>query len=82
MSLKKANRVRTICEVLREINDVLQNSEIQKKILPKLIEAETMAKKMEKKLIYYNKAGFPEWWGENPDYEKDLARRMNKRYVV
>jgi hypothetical protein len=81
MSLKSASKLRTLCEVVREINDILQGDKIHEKILPKLIEVEYMAKKMEKKLLEYNKNGFPDWWAENSDYEKDLERRLNESYL-
>lgn len=40
MSLRGAAESRTLCEVLREINDILQGNPIHEEILPKLIEAE------------------------------------------
>jgi hypothetical protein len=82
MSLRSASKLRTICEVIREVNDILQNKEIHKEILPKLIEIEYMAKKMEKKLLEYNRNGFPDWWKENKDYEKDLEKRIDKSYLA
>jgi hypothetical protein len=83
MSLRKADETRTICEVLREINDIIQDdSSLVKSILPKLIEAETMAKKMAKKLVEYNKEIFSDWWEVNSDYEEDLKRRIEKSYLT
>ena len=82
MSLRNASTMRTICEVLREINDLLQGCSVHLAVLPKLAEAERMAKKMEHKLIEYNKNGFPEWWEENKDYEIDLRERLKTSYLV
>jgi hypothetical protein len=81
MSLRGATEKRTICEVLREINDVLQGNPIHSKILPKLIESEAMAKKMAGKLVEYNKEIFSDWWQKNPDYEIDLKRRLDENYI-
>jgi hypothetical protein len=76
-------KVRTICEVLREINDMHQtNSEHDIRVRNKLVEAENMAKRMDKKLLSYNKKYSQKWWAANPDYEKDLKKRMNKKYCI
>ena len=81
MSLRDSCENRTICEVLREINDTLQGNPIHKVILPKLREAESMAKRMSKKLVEYNKNIYAGWWEKNPNYEKDLQRRLNESYI-
>ena len=81
MSIKGACEKRTICEVLREINDLLQGNPIHPKVLPKLIESEGMAKKMSRKLVEYNKEIFATWWEANPDYAADLERRHNESYI-
>ena len=81
MSLRGAVEKRTLCEVLREINDLLQGQSVHRQILPKLIEAENMAKKMAGKLVEYNKEIFADWWQANPDYEKDVKRRLNEHYI-
>ncbi len=82
MSLRGACEKRTICEVLREINDKLQGTQLHPSVLPKLVEAESMAKRMSKKLEEYNKNIFADWWAKNPDYEADLKRRHNTKYIV
>ena len=81
MSLKGASKLRTLCEVLREINDELIGTEYHAAIFPKLIEAERMAKKMTKKLRSYSRKYDAGWWEANPDYERDLERRLNTEYV-
>jgi len=83
MSLREVAKVRTICEVLREINDLHQfNTSMDIQTRKLLNEAEDMAKRMSKKLIEYNKNVYAGWWKKNPDYEKDLQKRLNKKYVV
>lgn len=83
MSLRMAARKRTICEVLREICDLHQSqTDHDKTIRKKLFEAEKMAKKMSKKLLSYNKFVYKGWWKQNPDYEQDVQRRLNKRYIT
>lgn len=84
-----ACRMRTICEVLREIADLHQPVSIcsspemlNMRTRALLREAQTMAKKMARKLLEYNKKEFEDWWAANPDYEADLRRRMAKDYLV
>jgi hypothetical protein len=77
-----ASHLRTICEVLREINDMHQGcSGHDKSTRKKLREAQLMAKKMSNKLLDYNKEIFSDWWEDNPDYEKDLRKRINSGYL-
>lgn len=83
MGIRGAQKVRTLCEVLREINDMYQTiSEYDKIIRQKLCEAEQMAKRMDKKLLSYNKKYSKTWWKKNPDYEQDLKKRLNKTYCT
>ena len=82
MSLRGSNDERTLCEVLREINDIMQGENKHPEVLIKLKEAESMAKKMAYKLLDYNKDVFREWWKKNPDYEKTLKLRMTEKYIV
>jgi hypothetical protein len=81
-SLRRANKHRTICEVLREVNDILQHTSYHQPILVKLMEAEGMAKRMSKALYKYNKKFDKGWWEKNPDYEKDLKKRLDENYIV
>lgn len=74
---------RTVCEVLREIQDMHQEQTIHDKAIRiKLCEAEDMCKRMSIKLMEYNKKVFSGWWKKNPDYEKRLALRHNTKYCV
>jgi len=83
MSIRGASKQRTICEVLREINDLHQGgSAVDKEVRRLLAEAEDMGKRMSKKLKEYNKEVYRGWWDKNPDYEKDLDRRMNEKYIT
>lgn len=74
--------VRTICEVLREINDSLRGNELHAVIFPKLQECEIMAKKMSRKLRKYSKEWDKDWWEKNKDYEDDLIKRESINLVV
>ena len=81
MSMRGACEKRTLCEVIREINDKLQGKPLHREILPLLVEAESMGKRMARKLEEYNKAVFADWWKANPDYAADLKRRTNENYI-
>jgi len=81
MSMRGSAELRTICEVLREVNDQLQGTAKHKQVLPLLIEAESMAKKMIRKLYEYNKNADEGWWRQNQDYKKDVERRLASNYV-
>lgn len=81
MSMRGANGKRTVCEVVREVNDELQGTPLHAKLLPKLREIEAMCKKMAKKLYEYNKEFDKDWWAANPDYEADLKRRTDAHYL-
>jgi hypothetical protein len=77
-----ASHLRTICEVLREINDLHQGtSEHDKNVRQKLLEAQLMAKRMSNKLLDYKNEVFTDWWDDNPDYEEDLRKRINSGYL-
>lgn len=76
MTIMGASHKRTICEVLREIQDVISDD----MVITKLIEAEHMAKRMSAKMIEYNKDVFNDFWEENEDYELDILRRMETQY--
>jgi hypothetical protein len=77
-----ASHLRTICEVLREINDLHQsNSEHDKNVRQKLLEAQLMAKRMSNKLLDYKNEVFEGWWGDNPNYKDDLRKRINSGYL-
>ena len=81
MSMRNASLQRTICEVLRELNDLHQSdSAHDKTIRVKLAEAEKMAKRMSLKLLENNKEAFKDWWASNPEYEKRLRARLEEGY--
>jgi len=80
---KRVSHRRTICEVLRELNDNFQeNSDHDKDVRKRLLEIMVMAKRMQYKLLDYNKKGNRDWWAENKNYEKALKKRMRKSYLV
>jgi len=83
MTMRGSSKHYTICEVLREINDLHQKqTEHDKIIRNKLALAEKMAKKMSYKLKEYNKNIYSDWWEKNRDYENDLNRRLSKNYCI
>ena len=82
MSMRTASKLRTICEVLREINDLFQgNSKDEVLVRKKLAEAEKMAKRMQGKLVEYSKEKHKDWWERNPNYAKALKRRTSSAYL-
>lgn len=75
--IRGANNVRTICEVLREINDLVQeNSAKDAKIRDLVVEAFEMGKKIVQKLYEYNKEIDKEWWVENKKYERKIKKEL------
>jgi hypothetical protein len=81
--MRRSFPIRTVCEVLREINDDHQEqTPHDKKIRAKLCEAEDMSKRMSEALYKYNKNVFSGWWKRNPDYEKKLIERHKTKYCV
>lgn len=81
MSLRGAATKRTICEVLREINDMHQSENDHDLFIhQRCAEAEHMAKRMSRKLRDYNREYDEGWWEENKDYAQDLERRLNTKY--
>ena len=77
------SKFRTICEVLREINDICQGTENKDRdIRIKLAECEGMAKKMSRQLLEYNKDFIEEHFEGNEDLYKDWKRRKKKGYKM
>ena len=81
MSMNFAAAKRTVCEVIREINDDLQGNPAHDTVLPKLREAEQMCKRMAKKLYEYNKDFDKDWWAANPNQAAKMERRLNESYL-
>lgn len=76
-SMKYANKKRMICEVIREIFDIDHCRE-DKRVVEKLKELHSMAKRMSTALYLKDKEYDKGWWKENTDYEEDLKRRLNE----
>lgn len=81
------NSKRTICEVLREINDLAQDDtkkDAQIRIL--VAEAFGMGKRMIKKLLEYNRKVDAGWWKANPGYlakvKVDLRKGLGYKFVA
>jgi hypothetical protein len=85
-SVKKGNvsAIRTICEVHREIHDILLNIDIDEKTANELIrlleEAYHMGKKMDGKLRQYKNNYDDGWWKMEKDaiLKEKLKRRKSK----
>jgi hypothetical protein len=83
MTMRDASHKITICEILRDINDLHQsNEEHDKRVRRLLFTAEKMAKKMSFKLLEYNQEIFVDWWKDNQEYEKKLKQRLKKSYLT
>jgi hypothetical protein len=83
MSMRFTNKKRTVCEVLREINDFHQEDTKHDRGIRKLLmEAAYKAKRITMKLYEYSKSKEydKDWWEANPDYEKTFLKRMNENY--
>jgi hypothetical protein len=81
--MRGASNSRTICEVLREINDIHQGRSVtDERTRHLLAEAEAMAKKMSAKMLEYNREAFADFWEANPDVLRDTEARMKKSYIA
>lgn len=83
MTMRGSYPRRTICEVLREINDIVQGTdEVSVTIRKKLALCERMAKKMQTKLIEYSGDHHTEWWKKNPNHKANLEKRLTETYIT
>jgi ubiquinone/menaquinone biosynthesis C-methylase UbiE len=75
----KVTQKRTLCEVLREVFDLIDDPRVPVDIhcaaQNSLEDAYTMAKKMDKKLHEYKYNWDETFWLPNPNYHEDLKRR-------
>ena len=83
--MTSANKKRSICEVIRECNDLCQNDTAVARVLRiKLAEAEKMAKNMFGKMLEMGKElgreVWIEWEKDNPDWKEDKLRRESGGY--
>lgn len=76
MSMRDKNDVLTICEVLRQINDRLQD-EKYRDIHDMLALAERMGKRMAAALRDYNEKLDPAFWMNNPTKKIEFDRSMD-----
>lgn len=83
MTMRIAHPQITICEILRIINDLHQGkTDVDINTRKYLVVAERMAKKMNRKLLEYNKKANVGWWKKNKEYETLLKKRMSKSYLA
>jgi hypothetical protein len=66
---------RTICEILREINDIVGEMPENKMLIGLITEAFGMAKKMDRKLREYKDDWDKGLYTKNEDYQQDLINR-------
>jgi hypothetical protein len=81
LNVRRKMSKRTLCEVLREVDDLAYESGMEgyEELRAKLVEAEQMGKRMSKKLYTYNKKWQAGWWESNPDYEEKYLRRLERQ---
>ena len=79
---KRISEFRTICQVHRDIYDLLLNENIDSDVANKLIDllddAYIMAKKMNNKLRQYKHNYDDDWWEKNRKFKRVLKRRKIK----
>lgn len=81
-AMKKASPFRTVCEVLREVNDLHQEAtEHDEAVREKLLEAMNMAKRMDRALREDNGRTLADdgWWKPNPNFKRIAKKRKAKK---
>lgn len=79
---KVAYTKRTICEMHREILDIvkeIKDVHIKDEIQARVIIAYDMGKRMEKKLREYKKNWDKDFWEKNEDFEQDKIKRGKRK---
>lgn len=79
------NRTRTICEVLREINDEVQgDTDTEHLTRDYVVNAMLLSKKMVSILSRFKSGIMKDWFDDNPDknIERSRAARDNGNYKV
>lgn len=81
MTMLTASTLRSPCELLRKINDLVQGDTEKEKIIRRLCaEAEHSTKRLAQELNKYKKEAWKGWWAENKEFEKDIDRRLKPNY--
>ena len=76
---------RTICEVLREINDIaktIDDEQVKKELQDRILEGFAMGKKMNNKLFEYKHNWDAGVFNVNEDYAEDLNRRNGDKVAT
>jgi len=85
-NLTYTNEIRTVCEVIRELNDIVCDQRIKKGIRSQLKEKAdeiyTMVKKMNKKLVEYKDGYDRKWYKENENYGDSLSKRGHRKRAL
>ena len=83
VSDKRVSKLRTICEVHREIYDIINESDINIKLsnilIEKLNEVYGMGKKMDNKLRQYKYNYDDNWLEGNKNFKKSLFKRKGRK---
>ena len=78
--LRKATYRRTICEVMRKVNDLCQtDSEKDVQIRAHLREMLIMAKRMITKLVKYKRGCDADWWESIPAKEQKKLNKIRRQ---
>lgn len=81
--MRTASIVRSPCELLRKINDLVQGDSDREIEIRKLCsEAEKSTKRLAQELNKYKKEAWREWWEQNKEYKQDVKRRIDDKYKV
>lgn len=83
MSMKHTSKRLTVCEVVRQLNDIHQSdSDHDKTVREKLAEIECMSKRMVQKLMEYKEKKSVLFPDSNTEYSEKVKLRKSKKYKV
>lgn len=83
MTMRTASTVKSPCELVRKINDLVQGDSQKDLEIRKLCsELVKQTKRLAKELNDNGVRTWETWWEENPEFKKELPLRLNKDYKV
>lgn len=83
MTMRTASTVRSPCELVRKINDLVQGDSQKDLEIRKLCsELAKQTKRLAKELNNNGIRTWEQWWDDNPEFKKELPLRLNKDYKV
>jgi len=83
MTMRTASTVRSPCELVRKINDLVQGDnekDLEIRILCSELVKQT--KRLAKELNDNGIRTWEKWWDKNPEFKKELPLRLHKDYKV